>query len=348
MKYQSITNLKGEIAFRKKLFQQQVEGKLIFEDEFDTNGIENILSDRINNTLNQMQLLKDNETVLSPYLEIGAERCQRSLVMENDIGAHGAATDISFDMLKSCDYYKRVFNKANIPLRICCDINKLPFLSNSIPFIFCYETLHHFPDPSPIVKEINRVLSHGGIFFFDEEPFRRILHIGLFKSDNIYSKKSLNTGIFRKIFNSFFCEYKCNEKEHGIIENQDISVRKWKETFNLFNKNNIKLKLQRAWDCNIFNSNKFIEYHFSYLFGRYIYGICRKKGDHIYNETNIHNLLICPACINIGLESKLYQQNNSFFCKECKSTFPIVDGIVFLLEYGKFKVLYPEIFKKIF
>ncbi|MEN4006265.1 MAG: class I SAM-dependent methyltransferase [Methanobacteriaceae archaeon] len=138
-----------------------------------------ILSDRMKKTFEQMILLKESGAVLSPYIEIGAERCQRSLVMENDLKATGAAIDISYDMLKSCDYYKDVFNKSKVPLRICCDANNLPFITNSIPFVFCYETLHHFPDPTPILKEIHRVLSPGGHFFFDDEPYKKVLHIQL-------------------------------------------------------------------------------------------------------------------------------------------------------------------------
>ena len=40
---QQIENQKGEIEFRKKIYLQQVEGKMIFDDEFNANGIKNIL-----------------------------------------------------------------------------------------------------------------------------------------------------------------------------------------------------------------------------------------------------------------------------------------------------------------
>ena len=146
MKRQISDNQKGEIEFRKKLYSQQIENTTIFEDEFDAAGIEKILKIRMEKTLDQMTLLQNKNISLSPYIEIGAERCQRSLVMENDLGLNGgAALDISFYMLKSCDHYQTVFNKPKSPIRICCDANKLPFLTNSIPFVFCYETLHHFP-----------------------------------------------------------------------------------------------------------------------------------------------------------------------------------------------------------
>ena len=63
-------------------------------------------------THDQMTLLQKLNITLSPYIEIGAERCQRSLVMENDLGlSGGAAIDISFDMLRSCNHYQDIFNK---------------------------------------------------------------------------------------------------------------------------------------------------------------------------------------------------------------------------------------------
>jgi hypothetical protein len=104
MNRQSIKNRKGEIEFRRKLAEQQTEGKRQFDDEFDNVGIEKLLQERMRRTLEQMTLLKRNRVVLSPYVEIGAERCQRSLVMENDIGVKGISVDISYDMLKSCGY----------------------------------------------------------------------------------------------------------------------------------------------------------------------------------------------------------------------------------------------------
>ena len=72
----------------------------LFEDEYDKEGIEEVMLSRMKKTLEQMAELKNTGTEISPYVEIGAERCQRSLVMENDLNANGAAVDISFDMLK--------------------------------------------------------------------------------------------------------------------------------------------------------------------------------------------------------------------------------------------------------
>lgn len=347
MKKQSIKAQKGEIEFRKKLVRQQVYGDYIFNDEFNAKGIEKILIDRMKKTYKQMTLLKKSGVALSPYIEIGAERCQRSLVMENDLEAKGASVDISYDVLKSCDYYKDIFNRKKIPLRICCDAYSLPFMSNSIPFIFCYETLHHFPDPNPIVKQIHRVLSPGGNFFFDEEPYKNILHMNLYKSRKIYSKEYLNRGNIMKIFDYFFSKSMCNEVEHGIIENDEISISIWRQTFSIFKEKNIKIKFIKPIESELFNPKSYLKFLLAYSFGGTISGICRKSGFSIERETSLYDILICPSCLKNGRESKLDQENLSFLCNECGSKFPIINGIVFLFSYKKFEEIYPEYFKKL-
>ncbi len=344
MNRQHINNQKGEIEFRKKLYLQQVERKMIFDDEFHSDGIENILNERIKKTINQMTLLQEKDITLSPYIEIGAERCHRSLVMENDFMINGAAVDISYDMLKSCNYYKDVFNKTKSPIRICCDANILPFMSNSVPFIFCYETLHHFPDPTPITKEIYRALSPGGCFFFDEEPYKQVLHINLYKGKKIYSKESLTRSKIRKIFDRFFCERSCNEVEHGVLENHDISIRTWIQALRFFDEKDIKLTSSRLFQSNLFNPSSYIKYFASYLLGGWISGICKKMGNNINKNISIYDILICPSCREIGIEVILNRNNSSFHCPKCFKKYPVIEGVLFLFSYGKFEELYPEIF----
>jgi ubiquinone/menaquinone biosynthesis C-methylase UbiE len=344
MENQSVRSQKGEIEFRRKLVQQQVEQKSVLNDEFTAEGIKKILGERIKKTSDQMCLLRKEGVNLSPYVEIGSERCQRALVMENDFNATGAAVDISYDMLKSCDHYKYLFNRDKVPLRICCDANHLPLRSGSVPFVFCYETLHHFPDPTPIIKDIHRIISPGGHFFFDEEPYKRILHLKLYKGKKIYSKESPSRNKIKKIFDAFFAEKSCNEVSYGIVENDEIPIAVWKRALSLFKEKNVKLQSIKAISSELFVPKHYLKFLLAYLFGGTIYGTCRKSGNSIGKEPAIRDALICPSCSENGRESNIDHRNLWLLCSECGKKFPIIDGVIFLLPYKKLEELYPEIF----
>ncbi|HSV50173.1 MAG TPA: class I SAM-dependent methyltransferase [Candidatus Acidoferrales bacterium] len=349
MKQQSGKTQKGEIEFRKKLFRQQVDGECIFNDEYDAQGIEKILEDRMKKTHDHLVSLKEKGIILSPYLEIGAERCQRSLVMENDLKANGAAVDISFDMLKSCDHYKDLFGKSKVPLRVCCDANNMPFMTNSVPFVFCYETLHHFPDPAPIVKEIHRVLSPGGCFSFNEEPFKKVLHINLYNAEKAYANRQPRRSKFRKIktvLDIFFARKTCNEVDHDIIENLDITIKTWKKTLKVFEEKNVNLHsnaITKKVDSEMFHPKNRTKYLLAYLFGGEISGVCRKAGSYNGNITPIADVLVCPSCLENGKESKLTSKSSALVCDNCNTIYPIHEGVVFVFTPKKLKELYPEI-----
>jgi len=345
MKKQLIAHQKGEIEFRKKLYLQQVENRTLLDNEFDGAGIEDILADRMKKTHDQMTLLQKMNISLSPYVEIGAERCQRSLVMENDLGLNGgAAVDISFDMLRSCSHYQSVFDKVNSPIRICCDANNLPFMTSSIPFVFCYETLHHFPDPSPIIREIERVLLPGGCFFFDEEPYKQVLHLNLYKGMKKYSKEFLTRSKGKRVLDRFFCAENCNEVDHGILENHGISLELWKQALAPFDDREVELTPTRFLTSNLFRPRSDVLYFAAYLLGGNISGICRKAGSIQNPNTSIIDALICPSCRELGSEVLLSRKNSSFICSTCSKMYPIIDQVLFLFSYGKFAELYPEIF----
>jgi ubiquinone/menaquinone biosynthesis C-methylase UbiE/uncharacterized protein YbaR (Trm112 family) len=347
MSPQSVENQRGEIEFRKKLYLQQVEGQRIFENEFDSEGAQTVLKHRMGKTLTQMVQLRDRGIALSPYIEIGAERGQRSLVMENDMGARGAAVDISFDLLKSCHHYQKVFGKANAPIRICCDVNNLPFMTGSIPFVFCYETLHHFPDPTPIVEALHRVLQPGGSFFFDEEPYKIVLHFDLYKGRNEYSSWSFGRGAVRKALDRLFSAGVCNEVGHGIIENHDIPVRQWKQALRLFDMKEVNLRPieHPPIQASLFSEPWNPKYVLAYLLGGMVSGICQKSSSGASSTLPIIQTLVCPSCKQSGTEVLLKEEGAGFRCSKCSRGYPVVDDVVFLFAYDRFVELYPEIFR---
>lgn len=349
MRQQKISNQKGEIEFRKRLYLHQVGKENAIENEFDSVSIEQILLKRMEKTLDQITQLKKEKIYLSPYLEIGAERCQRSLVMENDLGlSGGASADISFDMLKSCEYYKGVFKKDKAPIRVCCDANNLPFKTSSIPFVFLYETLHHFPDPHPITTEIYRVLQPGGYFFFDEEPVKRILHLNLYKGEKMYSKTKRKKNYLRRVLDYFFREQNCNETEYGIIENQQITLRAWKRALKIFDKRSVVIESIKNIQSDLFRPSSYLSYFIIYLFGSSISGLLQKDG--VLDKEQIipiSSSFICPECKVHGMESLLNRNTKNFVCSKCSKKYPVIDQVLFLFKDDTFLELYPEVFNSI-
>ena len=339
---QSVENQKGEIEFRKKLVQQQVSGAQLLKDEFSSLEIEQILRERMGDTFMQVSKLEQQGLNLSPYVEIGAERCQRSLVMENDLNISGAAIDMSFDMLKSCEHYSERFHRDKIPLRICCDAYNLPFKSNSIPFVLCYETLHHFPNPLPIVKELFRVLSPGGLFLFGEEPYKQILHFKIYKRDRIYSTKSLKRNRLRTLVDHFFSEAPCNEIEHGVIENHDISIDDWRSILELFQRKEVWITSLK-YCSELYNPRNPLKFQIARLYGGWLSGTCTKPGSCESPARNICDAIVCPLCRHTGKELKLVKRERHLYCMNCYLTFPEVDNILFMFRREQLKELYPDI-----
>lgn len=343
---QSIDNKLGEIKFRKKLVEQQTEGKNYFNDEFKSEEIEKIINERMEKTYEMMKKLSETGIPLTPYIEIGAERGQRSLVMENELEASGAAVDLSFDMLKSCSYYSVKFNKSNIPFRICTDAYNLPLKSNSIPFVFCFQTLHHFPDPTPIIHEIHRVISDGGMFVFDEEPYKKKLHINLYKKRNkVYSKNERERKYIKEVLDHFFAEESCNEVDHGVIENDAISLKTWKNGLSIFNEKDIQLSSARMINTQLFSPSNYFAFFLAYLIGGHISGVCKKSGIYRGVSNNIYDLIICPCCKENNLEFVLIKRNNNFSCDNCNRNYPVIEDVLILLNDDLFKNLYPEFYR---
>ena len=344
---QSIANLKGEIEFRAKLALQHVSGEVLLPDYYKKDEHDRILQERVDATYKKMRELAVLGIAFSPFLELGAERGQRSLVLTNDFGAHGIAIDISWHQLKSMEHFSKLFKREKLPMRICCDANHLPFRSHSFPFAFCYEFLHHFPSIAPIIKEIHRVVS--GYFYFDEEPFRRLLKLVLYRQkQKIYSTTALRKNKYVNLLESFISEAICDEVEHGIIENDGISLSEWINALAIFDDHNVDLfslnKFRSKLDGRLGISN--IP---NLLLGGTIAGWCRKP----FNPTNnraldLSELLGCPDCITPTENGSfdrppLVKISNAFHCYQCGFNYPCKDGVIFLLPKHELRQLYPTL-----
>src|SRR5205823_1672230 len=170
------------------------------------------------------------------------------------------------------------------------------FRSNSFPFVFAYQFLHHFPKIAPIINEVHRVLSNG-YFFFDEEPFKRIMRVVLYRQKTkIYSQQTLSKNRYLSLLESFISESESDEEEHGVIENHEIALMEWANALSIFDERDVTLS-------SIGNTTSKLNHRLrprnipNFLLGGLIAGLCRKKLEApARSPIDINQLLACPDC----------------------------------------------------
>jgi SAM-dependent methyltransferase len=338
MTIQELRNKRGEVEFRRLLYQQQVGGEAVLKDELDASEIEGVLHERMQETRTAIGQLSRQGVVISPYLEIGAERGQRALVLENDLCATGAALDLSHDLLRSCEHYAQRFAKPKLPFRVCADAYQLPFRTGSLPFVFCYQTLHHFPDLDPIVAEIHRVLAPGGHFFFAEEPYRRVLHWRLIRTRGTARRE--NRGRLHKLLRALFVEESYTEEEYGVLENHDIPLGVWKAAMRRFDSGSATLSLDR-FVVDAYRPRNPLAFAALYLLGGRLSGLYRKAGELRDHASSIEDALISPLRPNGAAETPLTRGERGFD-SATGERYPVVDGIAMLMPPEGLAELYPE------
>lgn len=346
---QTIENIKAEIAFRDKLAKQHVTGEVLVPNYYTKNEHDKIMLQRVNATKSAMENLQKHGHTLSPFIELGAERGQRALVLQNDFGAEGFAVDISHAQLKTMEYFAEFLGYSKLPLRVCCNAYNLPFKSNSFLFAFCYAFLHHFPNPQPILKEIFRVLSDGS-FFFDSEPFKRIFTL------NLYQQSAKNYWKKNKLLNfleSFIAVPYSEEEKYGILENDNISLSDWIAHFSVFENKELYLKYPRfsKWSTKLDRKVSILNLP-NAIVGGTISGLCTKEEDNKewkYPE-NLYDFLACPACqvseSVSSLESPSLVKYSDFLkCELCEAEYPIINNIIVLLTPQELMEFYPQFTK---
>lgn len=344
-KLQTINNKRGEIEFRKKLVDQiqtnsaHIPGQPTYE-EYIT-----ILKQRIDHSRKIFKKLQEKHISLSPFLEIGAERGQRSMLLMNEFNATGVMSDISYESLESAYLLRKTFGFKKMPISICCDAYNLPFKTGSIPFIFCFQTLHHFPNPKPILLEIKRVLAPGGYFYCNEEPIKQVFNLNLWRRD--YHLKW-----FEEILKSlgilhFVSRIGKGEVGHAILENE-FSLETWEKALNVFLEADVNLipfpfgfsiRRQKNGQSNWIKPFA-INHLLLSLLGGGVEALCRKKGNVKKHHTfDIFNKLACPNCKN---KPKLSREklNKTLTCKKCDTIFEKKHDIYILFSKKEKKALY--------
>ncbi|MBI4058008.1 methyltransferase domain-containing protein [Candidatus Microgenomates bacterium] len=333
----------GEVQFRAEVTGQHLGKERQFEHEYTKSEMKAVMREKIERIKKDFTTLKNRATPLSSFLEIGSGYGQASLILVNKFNAVGFATDIAVDPLRGVKETAKKFKFRKFPEIVVCDAESLPFHDNSFPFVFCYQTLHHFPHPGKVIREVYRVLAPGGYFFFAEEPVAQTFNIPLWRRPTKlrWWEKFLKATCILL----FISRIGKTETDHGILE-ETFPLKVWKQSLSSFEEVEAKLfpfpfgptglLLRKNYKWQRFNLVDKISLGIIFFVGGGISGTARKEG-------TAHKLVALPSfiCISCNKHPKLVQRDGQLVCPACKVKYLKKDGIDILLSKKLREKLYP-------
>lgn len=346
MQSQSVFSKSAEIKYRSKIVQQQLGKAKIVENEPTSQEFKKTLKEKLKLTRHIFKKLQKH-IPLSPYLEIGSEHCLRPSLLESEFKSHGFATDISFYSLSNAKRFAKLFGYKKTGNIVCADAYSLPFKSNSFPFVFTYETLHHFPNPKPALIEAYRVLAPGGICLIGSDPIEQSFQLNLWYRPNklrLWEKLLKYTLVL-----PFISRIGKTETEEGIFEGA-FSLKVWQDALSTFDEVDLTMKAFPFGPEESVHKNSHSNWiHPSLktklallLFGGGLQAICQKSGSTKTFEKNLDNLLICPTCLkNRHKENRLAKSDKKYSCSICKNEYHWKNNVLILLEKNLGKKILP-------
>lgn len=347
--YQTTENQVGEISYRRNASFGEPEKAMVDVRE------------RIAKRRGVFEHFRNVGFLQGPFLEIGAGVSQTALLLRNEFDLDGAATDISLHALDAAAEIADRLKYSKLPLRICCDARWLPFQDQVFPLAYCFQTLHHFADPGPILREVQRVLAPGGYFYLSEEPIRRWLCLNLYRCERLedlkgFDKWLYDTGLLRYVAEAYIGSNP--ESTWGIMENESISLADWDRLLSGFDNVNLDASLLFTRDAIVFRavllrlgfSAKKAERLAASLFGAELSGLCRvdTSGSPPPKPRDLRELCRCPEChralryqedLREGLQEGRNGSSARFACPDC-GPFPVENGVHLLFRRAQLDTLY--------
>jgi len=120
-----------------------------------------------------------NGRLKPPILEIGAEYGLNGMILEGELDLPTICLDLSSRALQASTILSRLLGYRPPSKRIAADAERLPFTAGSFNTVLLWGALHHFDDPTLVLKEIWRVLAEDGALLIAEEPIKRRLSLNL-------------------------------------------------------------------------------------------------------------------------------------------------------------------------
>lgn len=287
---------------------------------------------------------------LSPFLEIGANAGHTSYMLVNEFGASGFALDISAGALRHGIALMDKWKLERAPVRIAGDALNLPFRDGSLRFVMTHQTLSQLLDLDAVFAEVNRVLAPGGVFFFSEEPIRRILSLRLFRAPYYETMKPWE----RKLYDSGWLGFLVKdvigahqEESFGIRQNHNIELLEWDALIRRhFAEREFDISVpQRGWpELAVMWIGRHIDRYGSdwvpaRLLGGTLAAFCRKAGKAEPMPSvgdRFETLLRCPDC-----HASLSRGESGTLACECGYSAADEDGVYNLLCSKDRGELYP-------
>ena len=289
---------------------------------------------------------------LSPFLEIGANAGHTSYMVCNQYAADGFALDISADALRHGIALQDRWNLARAPVRLAGDALNLPFRDGSLRMVMAFQMLSQFLDIESVFLEVRRVLAPGGIFFFSEEPLKRLLSLRLYRCPYYETMKPWERKLYDWGLLGFLVRDVIGadqEESFGIRQNHTMGLKDWQRLIERhFGAQEYEIFVpRRGWaEPFVARLGRMFDKHHSdwvsaRLLGGTISAVCRKRGQETDSAgipiAEFEHYLRCPDC-----QGSLRRDNeDSLRCGACGYEAPLEGGVYNLLPSVDKKELYP-------
>jgi len=286
----------------------------------------------------------------SPFLEIGSAAGHSSYMMTNEFGARGFALDLSADALRHGIHLMDAWKLQQAPVRIAGDAANLPFRDGSLKLVMAFQMLSQFMGMERVFEEVKRVLAPGGVFFFAEEPLKRLLTLRLYRCpyyDTMkpWERKLHDWGLLGYLVRDVIGAHQ--EESYGIRQNHTMGLKEWhalvtrhfaSQEYRLFVPERgwgERIVKQAAIKLDPYGSN----WRAARLLGGTLAAACKKAGTPGGEPAfdRFEQFLRCPDC-----HSDLSRDaEETLRCTRCDYASPNEGGVYNLLPAKEKKELYP-------
>lgn len=290
---------------------------------------------------------------LTPFLEIGANAGHSSYMLCNEFGAQGFALDISADALRHGRALMDRWEIDRAPIRIAGDAANLPFADNSMRMVLAFQMLSQFMDIEAVFLEVKRVLMPGGVFFFAEEPIRRMLSLRLYRAPyweqmKPWERKLHRLGLLGYLAKDVIGAHQ--EESFGIRQNHRMKLKDWDRLIRKHfadQRYEIFIADRGPGEAIVRKLGRRIDKHGSdwvpaRLLGGTLAALCKMHGSApAYSNGDLaldfEKRLRCPDC----QWALTRDEGESLHCRNCGYAAPNEGGVYNLLASAERKELYP-------